>query len=328
MTLILTASDLAGLVDMEATIAAVEASFADLGAGRACQPGPVSMELPGADAKYLVMAAASGPQNLVASKLLSDIPENAERGLPTQRSSIVLADGETGETLALLDGRVPTRIRTAAASAVATRRLARPESRVLGLVGAGALAVAHVEALAEVASIDTVRVWSRSRETFDAFRRGLESTGLDIEAAATVQDVVESSDIVCTLTPSQTPIVQGRWFGPGLHVNAVGARPRPTHREVDADAMGRSRVVVDSLETALSKSGDLLLAVDEGALTAADLAGDLGQVLVGAVAGRESAEQVTLFNSVGIGLQDLAIGRLLYDAALSRGVGLEIDLPR
>ena len=319
MTLILTASDLAGLVDMEATIAAVEASFADLGAGRACQPGPVSMELPGADAKYLVMAAASGPQNLVASKLLSDIPENAERGLPTQRSSIVLADGETGETLALLDGRVPTRIRTAAASAVATRRLARPESRVLGLVGAGALAVAHVEALAEVASIDTVRVWSRSRETFDAFRRGLESTGLDIEAAATVQDV---------LTPSQTPIVQGRWFGPGLHVNAVGARPRPTHREVDAEGMGRSRVVVDSLETALSKSGDLLLAVDEGALTAADLAGDLGQVLVGAVAGREYAEQVTLFNSVGIGLQDLAIGRLLYDAALSRGVGLEIDLPR
>ncbi|MDQ4504015.1 ornithine cyclodeaminase family protein [Sinomonas sp. ASV322] len=328
MTLILTASDLAALADMEATIEAVERSFADLGSGLACQPGPTSMHLPSSDARYLVMAGASAPQGLVASKLLSDIPANGTRGLPTQRSSIVLADAETGETLALLDGRVPTRIRTAAASAVATRRLARSGSTVLGLVGAGALAVAHLEAIAKVAPIETVVVWSRSAATIDGFRRQVEWAEVDVVAAASPQEAVQSSDILCTLTPSEVPIVHGTWFGPGLHVNAVGARPRPTHREVDAEAMRRSRVVVDSLETALAKSGDLLLAVEEGAIAADDVAGELGQVLVGSVAGRESDDQITLFNSVGIGLQDLAIGRILYDAALQRGVGLNLDLGR
>jgi ornithine cyclodeaminase/alanine dehydrogenase len=334
MTLVLTASDLTTLADMEVTIKAVENSFADLGAGLACQPAPASMELPTSDARYLVMAGASATQSLVACKLLSDIPGNGARGLPSQRSSIVLVDAETGETLALLDGRVPTRIRTAAASAVATRTLARPESSVLGLVGAGALAVAHAEAIASVLPIDTVEVWSRTAETLEAFRRSLEASGhekaanLKVVAAATARDVVESSDVVCTLTPSRNPIVFGDWFNPGLHLNAVGARPRPTDREVDGEALARSRVIVDSLDTALAKSGDLLLAVEEGALRARDVAGELGQVLTGSIAGRESAEQITLFDSVGIGLQDLAIGRVLYDAALERGVGLNVDLSR
>jgi ornithine cyclodeaminase/alanine dehydrogenase len=333
MTLILTASDLSALADMEATIDAVETSFADLGAGVACQPAPVSMTLPMSDSRYLILAGASAPRSLVASKLLSDIPDNSARGLASQRSSIILADAETGETLALLDGRVPTRLRTAAASAVATRHLARPESSVLGLVGAGALAVAHAQALASVLPIDTVRVWSRTAETLEGFRRGLETSdheasGLKVVAAATVREVVESSDVVCTLTPSQTPIVSGRWFNPGLHVNAVGARPRPTDREVDGEAMARSRVVVDSLDTALAKSGDLLLAVEEGAVATTDVAGELGQVLSGSVAGREFSDQITLFDSVGIGLQDLAIGRVLYDAALERGIGLHLDLGR
>jgi ornithine cyclodeaminase/alanine dehydrogenase len=227
-----------------------------------------------------------------------------------------------------MDGRVPTRVRTAAASAVATRGLARPESRVLGLVGAGALAVAHVEALSKVLPLEAVHVWSRSDATLDSFRRSIESLGIDIVLAATVRAVVEASDVLCTLTPSETPIVHGEWFTPGMHVNAVGARPRSTHREVDAPAMKRSRIFVDSLETALAKSGDLLMAIDEGALTVNDVAGELGQVLAGRLVGRRDADEITLFDSVGIGLQDLAIGRLLYDAALERGVGLKVDLSR
>lgn len=326
MTLILSASDLAASADMGATIRAIESGLADQARGAAAQPGPVSMQLPDASARYLVMAAASAPQGLVASKLLSDIPDNGKLGLPSQRSSIVLADRVTGETMALLDGRVPTRIRTAAMTAVASRHLARPESRTLGLVGAGALAVAHVEAMKCVLPIDTVVVWSRSAKTVEAFRRSVESYGVDVIQALEVRDVLDSSDIVCTLTPAESPIVLGRWFREGLHVNAVGARPRPDHRELDAEAMARSRVVVDNLDTALAKSGDLLLAMDEGALSAGDVAGELGQVIIGSIAGRQHPSQVTLFNSVGIGLLDLTIGRLLYDAALKRGLGVRVDL--
>jgi alanine dehydrogenase len=326
MTLILSASDLAAAVDMKATIKALEASLVDQAKGAAAQPAPVSMKLPDTDSRYLVMAAASAPCGLVASKLLSDIPANAGLGLPSQRSSIVLADRATGETLALLDGRVPTRARTAAMTAVASRHLARPGSRVLGLVGAGGLAVAHVEAMREVLPIDTVVVWSRTAATVDSFRRAVEHHGMEVVRAETVQDVVEAGDVVCTLTPSESPVVYGRWFRDGLHLNAVGARPRPDHREVDAGAMSRSRVFVDSLGTALAKSGDLILAVGEGALRVRDVAGELGQVIAGSIAGRENNGQVTLFNSVGMGLQDLAIGRLLYDAAMERGLGLKIDL--
>jgi len=326
MTLILTASDLSAAADMKATINAVEASLVDQASGAAHQPGPLSMRLPDADSRYLVMAAASSPRGLVASKLLSDIPSNAAAGLPTQRSSIILADQKTGETLALLDGRVPTRTRTAAMSAVATRHLARPGSTVLGLIGAGALAVAHVEAIREVLPISTVVVWSRSSRTVETFRRAVEHFGLEVRGADSIRDVLEASDVVCTLTPSETPIVQGGWLRDGLHLNAVGARPRPDHRELDSAAMARSRIVLDSRETALAKSGDLLLAIEEGALTIDDVAGELGQVIAGSVVGREHAEQVTLFNSVGIGLLDLAIGRILYDAAMERGLGTEINL--
>ncbi|MBB6404535.1 ornithine cyclodeaminase family protein [Arthrobacter sp. AZCC_0090] len=326
MTLILSASDLAASADMGATIRAIEASLADQARGSAAQPGPLSMQLPDTDARYLVMAAASAPQGLVASKLLSDIPDNGKAGLPSQRSSIVLADRATGETLALLDGRVPTRIRTAAMTAVASRHLARPESSILGLVGAGALAVAHVEAMRSVLPIDTVVVWSRTAGTVDAFRREVEHYGIEVVRAATVRDVMGASDVVCTLTPSESPVVLGRWFRGGQHINAVGARPRPDHRELDAEAMSRSRVVVDNLDTALAKSGDLLLAMGEGALSAVDVAGELGQVIIGSIAGREDPSQVTVFNSVGIGLLDLAIGRLLYDAALERGLGVRVDL--
>lgn len=326
MTLILNASELESVADMRATITALEQAFADLDAGDAHLPAPASLHLPGAPAHYIVMTAASRPSGLVASKLLSDIPDNKGRGLATQRSSIILADRDTGETLALLDGRVPTRIRTAAASAVASRHMARPGSSVLGLVGAGALAVAHLEAMLQVLPIDTVHVWSRTAATVEAFRAQTAHYRVKVVAAESPRAVVEASHVVCTLTPSVSPIVSGSWFAPGLHVNAVGARPRPTDREVDAAAMSRSRVVVDSLPTALAKSGDLILAIEEGAITADTVIGELGAVVAGRVRARQSEEDTTLFDSVGVGLQDLAIGKLLYDQARLRGLGTEIDL--
>jgi ornithine cyclodeaminase/alanine dehydrogenase len=272
------------------------------------------------------MAGLAESQGLAAVKLLSDIPANHHEGLPTQRSSILLADRRTGETLALLDGRVPTRIRTAAASAVASRFLARPDSSTLGLVGAGALAIAHVEALMAVLPIRKVVMWSRSASTLAAFKARTAHHQIEFVRASSVQHVVEEADVLCTLTPSVEPLVRGEWFRPGLHVNAVGARPRPTHREIDSEGMRRSRVFVDSMPTAIEKSGDLMMAVAEGVIAIDDVEGELGGVIAGDVMGRQSEDDITLFNSVGIGMLDLAIGRLLYDAAVLHGLGTSIDM--
>ncbi|MFP3461556.1 ornithine cyclodeaminase family protein [Arthrobacter globiformis] len=326
MTLILTASELQSLADMPGTITAVERVFAGLSRGTAIQPAPDSLLLPSSDARFLPMAALSGTDGLASVKLLADIPANGAANLPTQRSTIMLVSQLTGETLAILDGKVPTKVRTAAASAVATKLLARPASTTLGLVGAGALAVAHVEAMLAVRPIENVLVWSRSADTVAAFCRETAQYGLNITRAASVREVVEGADVLCTLTPAVEPLVKGEWFRPGLHINAVGSRPRPDHREIDSAGMARARVFVDSLATAKAKSGGLIIPVTEGAMDFEDVAAELGDVAAGIKAGRRGDEDVTLFNSVGIGLQDLAIGRLLYDAALSGGIGTHVEL--
>ncbi|MFP5313306.1 MAG: ornithine cyclodeaminase family protein [Actinomycetes bacterium] len=328
MTLILTASQLDTLADMPATVDAIENAFADVSKGTAHQPAPTSLHLPSSDGRYIPMSALSDANGLASVKLLSDLPGNAQAGLPTQRSTIVLVSQTTGETLAILDGRIPTRVRTAAASAVASKALARPGSSVLGLVGAGALAVAHVRAMLAVLPITTVVVWSRTAETLAAFQRQVSDLPVTVEVAPSAQHVVESADVLCTLTPAREPVVFGKWFKPGLHVNAVGARPRVEDREIDSEGMARSRIFVDSTATATSKSGDLMIPVREGLISVADIKGEIGDVITGKTPGRTSDGDITLFNSVGIGLLDLAIGRILYDSAIRQSMGLEVDLSR
>lgn len=326
MTLILNASSLHAAIDMPSTVAAIERVFGDTARGTAAQPTPVAMQIAPADSNFVVMPGVAAAAAMASVKLLADIPSNSGRGLPTQRSTIMLSDHVTGETLAVLDGRVPTRIRTAAASAVASKHLARPESRVLGLVGAGALAVAHVEAMLCVLPIERIVVWSRTSERVRGFREVVAHHGLEVVGVDGVEAVFAQSDVVCTLTPSVEPIVRGEWFRPGQHINAVGARPRPGEREIDSAGMARARVLVDHWGTAAAKSGELLMALAEGAIVESDIVGELGQVVNGDIVGREGDEDVTLFNSVGIGLQDLAVGRLAYDRARELGLGYDIDM--
>jgi ornithine cyclodeaminase/alanine dehydrogenase len=275
--------------------------------------------------RYLLMAALSDTTGTAAVKLLADVPDNSARGLPTQRSMIVVLDRVDGTPVALLHGGPPTRVRTAAASAVATRALSREDSRTLGLVGAGGLAREHVEAMRGVRAWDRLVIWSRTGERAAALADSLDWDGA-IEVVDECESVFERSDVVCTLTPSVAPIVRGEWLRPGQHLNVVGARPRPDEREVDSSTMARSSVWVDDIATAETKSGDLMMAVAEGVVTLDDVVGTIGQVLAGLRPGRTSAEQITLFDSVGIGAQDLAIADLLVREARACGVGVELDL--
>lgn len=329
MTLILTRSDVLSMITLPEVSAAVRAAHADLARGDAVAPTPPVMRLPGSDAAFLAMAAASGPAGLAVVKLLADVPGNRERGLPVQRSAILTVATADGSCEALLDGGAVTRVRTAAASAVATSALARPDSRVLGLIGAGALARAHVAALLPVLPLERIVVWSRTETTAKGFAADLEpdlEADVDIEIASTPEEVVRAADVVSTLTPSRDPVVRGAWFQPGLHVNAVGAPPRPDHREIDSEGMRLARVIVDSRLSALHESGDALIPLHEGVFGLEHVSDELGEVLIGTKTGRAEPDQITLYNSLGIGLQDLAAARLLIDTARARGIGAEIDL--
>jgi alanine dehydrogenase len=330
MTLLLTRSDIDGLVPIAAVISAVEAAHADISAGRACQPAPTTLSLESSTASFLPMAALADRQGLATVKFLADIPDNPAAALPRQRSVVVLVSQGTGACEAIIDGAILTRQRTAAASAVASRHLARPDSSVLGLVGAGNLAIEHVGAFLAVLPIKRVVVWSRTEATARRFvNRVKDRHGqIDVDIMSSPRDVAAASDVLCTLTPAREPVVLGDWFRPGLHINAVGAPPRPDHREIDSAGMARAKVFVDSMATAHKKSGDLLLAIADGSIDESDVCGELGDVIAGTKMGRSAARDITLFDSVGLAVQDLVLGALLVHAARAKGVGQEVDLSR
>ncbi|WP_044440791.1 ornithine cyclodeaminase family protein [Agreia bicolorata] len=332
MTLVLGADQLTELVGSVDVLSAVEAIFADLGTGSMRQSAPTALAATGAgdapdgDAILLPMAARSDRLGLAAVKLMADIPDNAVRGLPTQRSTIMVSSILTGECIAILDGAIITRMRTAAASAVATRHLARSDSRVLGLVGAGKLAIEHVRAIRSVMGIDDVVVWSRSTDTVERFMTSLDPGLRRTIVAPDPRSVVENCDVLCTLTPSIHPIVEGAWLRPGQHVNAVGARPRPTHRELDGAAMARGTLIVDSAATARAKSGDLLEAIIDGALPADVTLRELGAVIAGVEPGRTRDDEITVFDSVGLAAQDLAVAAEVIELARIRGIGDDVAI--
>ncbi|WP_284740075.1 ornithine cyclodeaminase family protein [Amycolatopsis sp. RTGN1] len=328
MTTVLPDDALAELVDLGELIDAVRAAHTDLALGRAEQPVPAISSTAGATI-VLPMVATSHRLGLTVVKVLTDAPGNRDGDGPAQQSTVVVLDSRTGARLAVMNGGTGTRMRTAAASAVATDALSRKDSRVLGLVGAGPLAVEHVAAVRAVRAIGTVVVWSRSAARVAEFRHALHRRehadgvpALDVVAASGPRQVVEAADVLCTLTPSRVPVVEGAWFRPGLHVNAVGAPPRPDHREIDSAGMARATVFVDSTGVQLRKSGEALLSLREGVTTEDDFRRELGAVLAGLVPGRTGAAEITLFNSVGIALQDLAFAALAL--RITAGESLEV----
>lgn len=326
--LILSRSDLESIVDTDATLTSLRDMLSRQGS-TALTVAPNALRLDD-DSAFIPMIGADLVSNMITSKTLMDSPRNATLGLPSQRSAITVIDRNTGALLAILHGAVPTRVRTAGVSAVATDALSRPDASSLGLIGAGALAVEHARAVNCVRPLETITVWSRTEDSMKRFRTQLEKVWNDgdmprVSYASSPEEVVRRGEIICTLTPSVTPIVNGVWFRPGQHINAVGARPRPTDREVDSEAFDRSRVFVDHSETVAHESGDYLLARDENGLLP-EIVAELGSVLRGEANGRCSQDDITLYNSVGTGLQDTAIVTVILEAAATSNIGTVVDI--
>jgi alanine dehydrogenase len=318
MTLLLTAGDLAKVLVVEEVIEAVAQAFAAYSGGKTQTPLRVGVEPPGQDGVLLAMPCAVAP-NAMGAKIVSVFRGNPSRGLPTVTSTYLLSDYETGAPLAIMDGGYLTALRTAAGSAVATRYLAQADADRLGVFGTGVQARFHVETIRRVRPLRRVLVAGTSREKAEGFADWVkETSGLAAEPASA--EDASAASIVAACTTSPTPVVMNERVQAGAHVNAVGAFT-PSTRELPSDLVARARVYVDTRAGAFSEAGDLLLAVQEGSFDLDSVVGEVGDLVLRALAAEPA--QLTVYKSVGAAFLDAATARLAYDRARARGIGTE-----
>lgn len=324
MTLVISRADLPHALKVENCIHAVAAAHAQMARGEVALPVRSYLQLPDDRGRVAIMPAVLSGASVMGMKIRSTIVD-PDSGAASVGGFVVLQDLRNGEVLAIMDATYVTNLRTAAASALATKLMARPDSEVLGVLGAGVQARAHIDALRSVLPIKEVLVWSRQRATAEMLLVDAQSSGLSIVICDEPRQVVERADVVCTVTRSAKPVLLGAWLRPGMHVNAVGASTLDA-RELDGEAVARSRVVVDSLEAIVQESGDIMLAVDEGLFLLENVAGELGDLVTDRVPGRTSDTEITLYKSLGVAAQDVAAAHEAYVRARERGIGYDINI--
>ena len=274
----------------------------------------------------LMTAHRAGDAPAFGLKAVAIFPENPRRGLDAHQGVVVVFDGEDGRVRGIIDASAVTAIRTAAVSAVATRALSIGNAGTLAVLGAGVQAAAHIEAMAYVMPLERVRIYARRAEPAQELAAATaERYGVDAVAASSVEEAVRDAAVVCTTTTAREPIVERGWLAPGTHVNAVGSSI-PTTRELSGETMAAARIVVDARESALNESGDILLAMQEGALAGDVALVELGEVLSGRAPGRADAQELTVFVSLGLAVEDLAAAELTLRAAEAAGLGAEVAL--
>lgn len=291
-------ADVERLLRMQEVIPAMEKALADFSSGKVVQPVRTMLSVAEHHGFLGLMPAYTG--TALGTKLVAFYPRNTD--VPTHHATILLFKPETGEHLVTMDGRFITEVRTAAVSAVATERLARLDASVLAIIGSGVQAHSHLEALRLVREFREVRVWSLRRAAAFAEEHG-------VRAAASAEEAVRGADVVVTATTSPTPVLSGEWLSPGVHINAVGAA-RPDWRELDDEMLRRALVYVDSREAAMQESGDVI--------AAGEIFAEIGEVVSGTKPGRRSPEEITLFKSLGLAVEDVATAELVYRKVLDR----------
>jgi ornithine cyclodeaminase/alanine dehydrogenase-like protein (mu-crystallin family) len=320
--------DVRRLLPMGRCIDLMADALAGLARGEAHNPLRSVMRLPNLRGALGMMPAASTTPPIVGIKVITVFPGNRGTGYESHQGFVILFEGEHGAPIALVDAAEITAIRTAAVSGVATRLLAREDADDLAILGSGTQARTHLEAmLVARPAIRRVRAWSPTADRLNAFAvAASEAHGVSVEPVASAREAVDGASIVCTVTASATPILEGEWLSPGSHINAVGAS-QPGSAELDVEAVRRSRLFVDRRESALHECGDLLAAIEAGVVSQDHIVAELGEVLTGGVPGGRDASEVTLFESLGLAVEDLAAAREVWQQATNQGVGTSIRLP-
>ena len=256
------------------------------------------------------------------------MPGNHGSEYDSHQGTVLLFEVKHGQLLAIIDASEITAIRTAAVSGVATKLLARKNATQLAILGSGVQARTHLEAMLLARDISDVRIWSRNSDNARAFARNKsEKLGIDIEVTESAQAAVSGADIICTTTAAPEPILMGDWLPDesGVHINAVGSSVNFT-RELDTAAVVKSRLYIDRRESTLNEAGDFLFPKKEGAISDDHIQGEIGEILLGKIEGRKSDEEITLFKSLGLAVQDLASAQHIYNKALEKGMGTSIEI--
>ena len=318
--LVLNQMEVERLLDMEGCIEAMADALASLARGEVHVP--LRFVVNPADEPSLIglmPAHRAGESPLYSLKTVCVFPDNPKRGLDAHQGTVTLFDGETGEVRALMNASAITAIRTAAVSAVATRLLAREDSRELGILGAGVQARSHLEALRLVRDFDQVRIYSPTPEHAQSL--AAESEAQAVESA---EEAVRGADVVVTATSSPDPVLQRDWLKEGAHVNVIGGRP-PTMRELDTATVADSAFFVDRRESAEAEAFDYRDALEAGAIGPDHIRAELGEVLIGAKPGRSAPDELTVFRSLGLAVEDLAAAEYVVRRARETGTGTEVE---
>ena len=323
-TIILTPAEVRRLLAMRECIDAVADALRALSAGEALNPLRWGVRLPAERGLIGLMPGFLPGTGALGLKAVTYFPGNHGTPYDSHQGVVLLFEAEYGRLLAMMDATSITTIRTAAVSALATRHLAREDASTLGLLGSGVQARAHLESMLLVRPFRALRIWSRNAEHAAAFAEEVSRRqAIDVDVAPSAEAAVSESDVVCTTTSAREPVLMGEWLRPGVHVNAIGASQR-TARELDSAAVARSRLFVDRRESALKEPGDILVPLEEGAITSAHIVAELGELVLGTAAGRRSPDEITLFKSLGLAIEDLASAHHVYTRAQREGVGLWI----
>ncbi len=324
--LILNKMEVRQLLPMDECMATMEDALKTLASGNAILPLRPVMWLPEKVGALGMMPAYLGDINAMGLKVVSVFPGNHGTEFDSHIGAVMLYETQHGQLLAIMDASEITAIRTAAVSGVATKLLAREDAADVAILGTGVQAKTHLAAMQVARPAKRVRVWSRDAEHAKHFaERESKRYDLKVEVAESAQEAVEGADIICTTTSAAEPILKGDWIAPGAHINAVGSSVAFT-RELDTAAVVKSRLFVDRRESTINEAGDFLFPKKEGAITDDHIQGEIGEILLGKVKGRQSKDEITLFKSLGLAVEDLGAAYKVYQEAVSKGVGTALEL--
>ena len=327
--LILTAEDVRKALPMNEAIEAMKDAYAALSNGTAVVPLRTRLPLPNSQSLSLFMPAYvhSTDSQALAIKVVSLFPTNPARGLAYIQAAVLVFDPQTGQAIALLEGSSLTAIRTGAAGGAAIDLLARKKSKVAAIFGAGAQGRTQLEAACNARNIETAYVFDANVEKAQAFAeelKGKSSITQDIRVASSAREAVENADIICTATTSTLPVFDDKDLKAGTHISAVGSYT-PDMQEVPAETLQRAKIFVDSRSASLEEAGDLIQPMRAGLFDESHICGELGEVILGQIPGRQSNDEVTYFKSVGIAVQDAMAAQVALTNALKMDIGKEVD---
>ncbi|EGG83596.1 alanine dehydrogenase [Lachnospiraceae bacterium 2_1_46FAA] len=325
--LLLSKKDIQKVFTMKDAVEADKEAFTLFSEGKSVVPLRTNIGAPKYDGAFLFMPSYVEDLECSAIKIVNVFPKNIEKGIPTTPAQVLLIDGKTGVVISVLDGTYVTQLRTGAASGAAFDVLANPTAKKGALIGTGGQAATQLEAMLAVRDLEEVKVYDinlqRTEEFVEKMNEELASYGTRIIAAKSSDEAIEDADMIVTVTPSSKPVFDGNKVKAGATVSCVGSY-QPHMQEMDSVILQRAgKIYFDSEEAVLSEAGDILIPLADGLITKEDFTGDLGDVLLGKVVGRETEEEIIVFKTVGIGTQDLVTAKHIYDKAVEQGIGTE-----